>query len=879
MLHVLCQNGAMVNRTENDERPFSPLQCAIIAGRKDMIDTLLSYGAKVTAPIENTSLKTALHFAIGIGAQEMVPTLLQAGKGIDWMEYQTSYGKAPLHWAASFGDYPSLQLLLELPSQSEAAPTSFGEWPIHLAAMSGCVQCLEAFCAQGNIDQPGGEDLEQTPLYCAASLGALNNIIFLLGRGAAVDGISSRDTPLMAASREGQTESARTLIKHGANIEAGRDSGECTALELAASIGNDSLCHALLQAGGDPLVNTPKKVECALHEAIVALQQGPIDIFLSWLTHPARAGRRIKVKDALRLLHASVSVGDSSTWTRLMNFYTSSGIINRKVKRRHLRLAFSEAVDSGQPQMLMLIVEAIKKLSPHKLEFVLNGTKSGHRISPLAFALNTGNLTTLKTLVHLGASVNTPHPCGQTAIHKAAIQGFAEAVRFLLDSGADPTRLDEFGLSAIDYGRPFPAVMKIFESHGHLAQQSESEYPSPSTIFSSLRKQRNESSVGHDPAIMHLLRLLPVDIVGPYMAAFVHISCDPTGHPFDAGHQMRYCCPICPTVDVCRDCYYENNEEGPRLVPPEELGHLHNMLEFISIMASRVALALRRAPGFRSGGGRFLHRMVKTTWLGDWARIYLGYYENICRIFGWKAGAAVGKPYVMQFMELLIEAAADGDSGQDGRLEAPFDPWFETSEQIRAILADHGGTFSSKESRKTAGDVPVCLGHNDHSLIPIEPVPPFGNQREKYTDKRGFPTEALLNIWEGKLGPERMNLPRGGKPARGADIQEGGRVGGGEILISPESLSEIRGELLEAWNEETQRRHDTQPTHTATGEEAAQVEEDDVFVVYEAAWYIAQVTCGGPDLKRYSKLEELVQDEDENEDENEDGDENEVVCT
>ena len=43
-----------------------------------------------------------------------------------------------------------------------------------------------------------------------------------------------------------------------------------------------------------------------------------------------------------------------------------------------------------------------------------------------------------------GVNVNCRHPYGWTALHAAAMNGKAEAVKFLLKSGADPNTPDNF---------------------------------------------------------------------------------------------------------------------------------------------------------------------------------------------------------------------------------------------------------------------------------------------------------------------------------------------------------------------------------------------------------------------------------------------------
>ena len=68
----------------------------------------------------------------------------------------------------------------------------------------------------------------------------------------------------------------------------------------------------------------------------------------------------------------------------------------------------------------------------------------------------------LRYLAASGWNVNSRDPAGQTALHKAAFLGYANAVRTLVELGADPDATDSAGLTPLDTARKWnkPAAIK-----------------------------------------------------------------------------------------------------------------------------------------------------------------------------------------------------------------------------------------------------------------------------------------------------------------------------------------------------------------------------------------------------------------------------------
>lgn len=79
-----------------------------------------------------------------------------------------------------------------------------------------------------------------------------------------------------------------------------------------------------------------------------------------------------------------------------------------------------------------------------------------HGLHPLMYACRadkTLDIPKVKYLIELGADVNAIGPQGRTALHYAARGGNAELCNFLLNAGADRTRLDEAGRTPFDIAK------------------------------------------------------------------------------------------------------------------------------------------------------------------------------------------------------------------------------------------------------------------------------------------------------------------------------------------------------------------------------------------------------------------------------------------
>ena len=191
----------------------APLADAVMRQNDEAVRTLLAAGAEVDAPRGDGM--TALHWAARHGDLRTARRLLEAGADV---EAATRLGRhTPLHVASRAGHAPVVAALLEHRADAEAR-TSAGAAPLHFAAQSGSAGAVEALLAHGADPDVREPRWGQTPLMFAAGAARTAAVRPLLrwgadpGIAATVVDISARNAFDQADSRlrRARVASART---------------------------------------------------------------------------------------------------------------------------------------------------------------------------------------------------------------------------------------------------------------------------------------------------------------------------------------------------------------------------------------------------------------------------------------------------------------------------------------------------------------------------------------------------------------------------------------------------------------------------------------------------------------------------------------------
>lgn len=495
LLQLVLRAGSHVNDTEPG-RTRSALQYACTTGKTDLVKFLLTAGADVHAPPPGPFGRTALQVAAGAGNIAVVRLLLSYGADVNAPDGE--HKGTALECAARSDDVQVTQLLMSygatgIVSAVDTAGQSFGYRVVNHLVRSEIRSHATLDDAFGRVALLAATrcrdfDLVELLLDCGVYPDALPNA-----------GDTNSVTPLQIAAHDGDIRLAELLISYGADVDAPSPVSFCgTALQEAVRRDNMHLVQVLLRRGAN--VNAPAAPGGTTALA-AAVRRGDMEIFQVLLNH----GADMKTQGASVVIEAIGRVSLEvlrfllDTWKR-----ASGGNLNWTRREFNNQTALQIAVESFDVGLIRLLLEyeaddkslalrsavsgavsAVSATSTHMgiVEMLLssgaevgyldgddngkNNTALGHatygahlpilslllehRKGPTAYEKSRalqlsafeGTFDAVRLLLDHGADVNVPSPLTggedviSTALQAAAGQGNLEMVRFLLEAGAD----------------------------------------------------------------------------------------------------------------------------------------------------------------------------------------------------------------------------------------------------------------------------------------------------------------------------------------------------------------------------------------------------------------------------------------------------------
>jgi ankyrin repeat protein len=278
--------------------------------------------------------------------------------------------------------------------------------------------------------------LRRTRLMYAARVGAVRRVQVLLRlRGAVVDARDTEGcTALHHASAAGQTESARLLLKAGADVEADdkRHWYPWRPLHYASVMGHEGTARLLLQLDADPKYYEDEIIEEEETE---------------WERHEAE-----EYWKGYHPLHLACIHGHVGVVKILLDAGADEGHIDSNSCTPFIR-----AVRIGQEAVVRLLIDHGQDVDGRKSD--------GHFASwcSLFVAASKGRESMIRLLVEKGADVNLRMSIG-TPLHGAVYGASLPATRLLLELGADPTIRSSFDGDLT----PEQLVVLEIEQTGHL---------------------------------------------------------------------------------------------------------------------------------------------------------------------------------------------------------------------------------------------------------------------------------------------------------------------------------------------------------------------------------------------------------------------------
>ena len=152
-------------------------------------------------------------------------------------------------------------------SKRSERPAAARATPLHYAATCNMPDIATFLIAKHSEDvNARGFDTEETPLHVSSRWGHVETARVLLKHGADTEARDNRVlSPLGCVAQSGHVELAQVLLEHGADANA-QDSFRCTPLYLASGLGKLAVARVLLSHGADVTAQC-KDNQTSLHQA------------------------------------------------------------------------------------------------------------------------------------------------------------------------------------------------------------------------------------------------------------------------------------------------------------------------------------------------------------------------------------------------------------------------------------------------------------------------------------------------------------------------------------------------------------------------------------------------------------------------------------
>ncbi|MCE2514909.1 MAG: ankyrin repeat domain-containing protein [Acidobacteria bacterium] len=448
------------------------------------VRALLDEGVDVDA--RRADGATAILWAAHWDDLKTVGLLLRAGASVNAAD---DHGVTPLHRAAENASPAMTDALLAAGADANASQTS-GLTPLMTAARTGNAQVVRRLIGGGARVNNATSETGSTALMWAVAEGHADIVRVLLDAGADARASTVKGfTPLLFAARNGDIPMARTLLAAGVDVDhTGADGTH--ALPYAIILGHDAFALFLLEEGADP--NASMGGVRALHATV-----GRVDTWLGdWNRRHGGSdryrtiGRRaIEPTRALPLVEALLARGaDPNAGTTKSGMFMSYIGYPRKGAFEPFACGTGDLlgatplwvaaywansrvrdIRAGRGDAGGSVQAAAADASGGILRALLAAGADLHRTTadgttPLMVAAGLGRSTytpreprggrslgaeqAVRILLDAGADINAVNEADFTALHGAAFRGLNEVITYLVEQGADIDARDFRGRTA-----------------------------------------------------------------------------------------------------------------------------------------------------------------------------------------------------------------------------------------------------------------------------------------------------------------------------------------------------------------------------------------------------------------------------------------------
>lgn len=340
-------------------------------------------------------------------------------------------------------------------------------------------------------DKNGNEPLLTAILATRSNPAALNMVLSLVGKGADVNSKGAGgNTPLICATFIGDEQLVAYLIGKTAAVNTPNDNGE-TPLMIASACGHTRIVVLLFSAGAAAHL-TDRQGNTALsvtnNPEIVRLLGGQIDVgniniasALAYSRNPQMHTNATTQAELDHNLALTAGAGTAEEVRQLNASYKKAPAHNVKT------VDFFHAITNGNVGTVEAFLESGGSAN----------TTDTSDCPALIRAANANNEKILQILLDKGADINKRNPSnGHTALFYVVVKGNTNAVRLLVNHGADVNIKSHSGDTVFDFVRSDSEIWQILKKKSHKSHGKTSEDPetTPCEIYSPSRPARVSSS-------------------------------------------------------------------------------------------------------------------------------------------------------------------------------------------------------------------------------------------------------------------------------------------------------------------------------------------------------------------------------------------------
>ena len=403
---------------------------------------------------------TALHWAAHWNDLESFNLLIGAGANAKAVN---RYGATPLSEAAAAGNATMIEALLKAGADPNTLTTADGETVLMTAARAGQVDAVQVLVAHGANVNARENYRGQTALMWAAAERHPQVVKFLMDHGADWKVVSfdrnnvipklsaaSSITPMAKggltaldfAAREGDVDSARSMLDAGADINQ-LDADNTHALTIALMNKRYTFAKFLVERGANPNL-ADVRGRAPLYAAIDARDE-------DYSAMPSR--KEDDAVSSLEIIQVLLDHGADPNATLTKNLPGRSGMDSGDTALGPGTTPLMRAARAGDPEVMRMLLK--KGADPKRQtgtgnDALLFAAGVGYR-DKNTHGEEAGALEAVKLLLAQGMDLHSANALGETALHGAAFRGADSIVAYLVAQGARLDDKSKPGLTSLDY--------------------------------------------------------------------------------------------------------------------------------------------------------------------------------------------------------------------------------------------------------------------------------------------------------------------------------------------------------------------------------------------------------------------------------------------